>query len=96
MRPILTLFASLLLLSSCFNDPVGPEQLPVPPEVMEPEAQSIDISADMLASKKDPVCNMPVSGGIADTASFEGKLYGFCATGCKEAFVKKPTDYLKQ
>lgn len=93
---LITAFASLLLLASCTTNPKGPEQLPVPPEVTEHETLGINISPDLLASKKDPVCNMPVSGGIADTASYEGKLYGFCATGCKEAFVKKPADYLKQ
>jgi YHS domain-containing protein len=38
---------------------------------------------------------MDVTSGVADTASYKGKLYGFCGTGCKEEFVKKPTDFIK-
>jgi YHS domain-containing protein len=48
----------------------------------------------MLDSKKDFVCGMPVSAGIADTAHFKGKVYGFCSKECKEEFVEKPFKYL--
>lgn len=48
-----------------------------------------------LTTDIDLVCGMTLEeGGIADTASYEGKVYGFCATGCKEAFLAKPQDYL--
>lgn len=53
------------------------------------------IDVAILASKIDPVCEMDVSAGVADTATYQGKVYGFCGTGCKEEFVKKPTDYIK-
>jgi YHS domain-containing protein len=33
---------------------------------------------------------MPVTAGITDTAHYEGKVIGFCATGCKEEFLKDP------
>jgi len=32
-------------------------------------------------------------GEIGDTAVYEGKVYGFCGTGCKDEFVKSPTQY---
>ena len=51
-------------------------------------------TAEMLDSKKDFVCGMPVSAGIADTAHFKGKVYGFCSKECKEEFVEKPFKYL--
>lgn len=55
----------------------------------------IDISDDRLASAKDPVCGMPVSGeGIADTTMNEGKIYGFCNTACKDEFNGNPGKYL--
>ncbi len=40
-----------------------------------------------FASKKDTICGMPISAGIEDTLEWKGKLYGFCAPECKEAFV---------
>lgn len=61
---------------------------------MEKTADSkIDVA--ILASKIDPVCDMDVSGGVADTATYKGKVYGFCGTGCKEEFVKNPEEALK-
>jgi YHS domain-containing protein len=49
---------------------------------------SYDIS--LVDNKKDPTCGMPVTAGISDTAHYEGKVIGFCATGCKEEFLKDP------
>lgn len=61
----------------------------------EPEKAGIDIKVSDLASNKDFICDMELSdGGIADTASYEGKLYGFCDPGCKEEFLKDPAKYL--
>jgi YHS domain-containing protein len=56
---------------------------------------NLKMDASLLASKTDPVCEMDISSGFADTATYKGKLYGFCGTGCKEEFVKKPTEYIK-
>jgi YHS domain-containing protein len=51
-------------------------------------------TAEMLDSKKDHVCGMPVSAGISDTAHYNGKVYGFCSKECKDEFVKAPMQYL--
>jgi YHS domain-containing protein len=51
-------------------------------------------TAEMLDSKKDLVCGMPASAGIADTAHYKGKVYGFCSKECKDEFVKAPSKYL--
>ena len=57
----------------------------------------VDVKLSQLASDKDFICGMQVvEGSIADTASFDGKLYGFCSTECKDLFVTKPADYLAQ
>lgn len=57
--------------------------------------KSIDISPDKLSVKIDPVCQMRIDQHpIADTATYQGKLYGFCSTGCKEAFVAEPDKFL--
>lgn len=45
-------------------------------------------------NKKDFVCGMPIVGGIADTANYKGKVYGFCSTGCKDEFKKTPNLYV--
>jgi YHS domain-containing protein len=51
----------------------------------------------MLDDTKDYSCGMTMQdGGIADTTLYNGKVYGFCATGCKEAFLKDPEALLKK
>ena len=49
---------------------------------------SYDIS--LVDNKKDPTCGMPVTAGISDTAHYDNKVLGFCASGCKEEFLKNP------
>jgi len=47
-----------------------------------------------FASKKDLACGMPLSAGVDDTAHYNGKIYGFCSTECKDTFLKNPAKYL--
>lgn len=55
------------------------------------------VSVSQLATATDFVCGMTLTDDmIADTASYEGKLYGFCATECKTEFLKSPAQYLSQ
>jgi xanthine dehydrogenase accessory factor len=43
----------------------------------------------------DPVCQMEVEIATAKfTHEYEGKMYYFCAPGCKRAFSKNPQEYL--
>ena len=43
----------------------------------------------------DPVCRMEVDEQSAVAQStYEGKIYYFCAAGCREAFEKDPERYL--
>ena len=46
------------------------------------------------ASKKDLSCGMPISAGLSDTATYKGKLYGFCSAACKADFLKDPEAHL--
>ncbi|MFN3300043.1 MAG: YHS domain-containing protein [Sediminibacterium sp.] len=48
---------------------------------------------DMVSNKRDFICGMPVTAGIADTAHYKGKVYGFCASECKDEFLKSPDTY---
>lgn len=50
-------------------------------------------TAEMVSNKRDFICGMPVTAGIADTAHYKGKVYGFCASECKEEFLKSPDTY---
>lgn len=43
----------------------------------------------------DPVCGMEVDESSAQwTSEYEGKIYYFCAPGCKNSFDKDPEKYL--
>lgn len=47
------------------------------------------------ASNLDLYCRMDITKhGVSDTLSYKGKLYGFCATMCKEQFAKQPEYFL--
>lgn len=48
----------------------------------------------VFANEKDYICGMPITAGVSDTAHYNGKIYGFCATECKEAFLKDPEPYI--
>ena len=44
----------------------------------------------------DPVCKMDVDEKkAAATYEYEGKMYYFCAEGCRENFSKDPEKFLK-
>ena len=61
------------------------------------EQKGMDIKVSQLASKIDYSCKMNLEdGSIADTASYQGKLYGFCSAECKADFMKDPEAHLAQ
>lgn len=57
-------------------------------------ASKPDYSGVTFGSKKDLVCGMPVRVGVTDTAHYKNKIYGFCASECKQEFVNNPALYL--
>ena len=71
----------------------------MPENKMETVAAAKDTAENNLAKldfavKKDLSCGMPISAGLSDTATYKGKLYGFCAKECKEDFLKDPEAHL--
>jgi YHS domain-containing protein len=58
------------------------------------KTDSVKYTTAMVDNKKDLNCGMPLSAGIDDTAHYKGKVYGFCSTECKEAFLKNPDSCL--
>lgn len=90
------LITSLLLMTAACNQPAQKQKPAVTQmPVMHPK-DSITALLKKLPfdAKTDLVCGMPVTAGIEDTLHYKGKLYGFCATGCKEEFLKDPKRYL--
>jgi YHS domain-containing protein len=99
MTKVMFVFVLAVLLAAC-NNPAQNNTAQKTPnqDTATMAAQSTDslpvYTADMLDSKKDLVCGMPVSAGISDTAHYKGKAYGFCSKECKDDFVKNPGQYL--
>jgi len=60
-------------------------------EQMVHEANGLDVEVD---NKFDPICGMEAAEHVSDTIHYEGKVYGFCSSGCKEEFAKNPAQYL--
>jgi YHS domain-containing protein len=57
--------------------------------------KALDVTPDKLAVKVDPVCQMKLDQHpIADTMTYKGNLYGFCSSGCKDAFAANPESFL--
>lgn len=81
-------------LTSCNPDP-KPEQKSAPITKTVIKEQGIKLEAGALSSNLDPVCGMSISESMEDTASFNGKLFGFCSSGCKVDFLKEPGNYVK-
>ncbi len=61
-------------------------------EVMH-AAHNLDIKVD---NKIDPICEMETEGHVSDTIHYQGKVYGFCSSGCKEEFAKSPEQYISK
>src|SRR4051794_19701493 len=56
--------------------------------------EGVNITPAQLAMTKDPACGMTLENTkIADTAVYEGGIYGFCSAGCKAEFKKDPAKY---
>ncbi|MCS6935117.1 MAG: YHS domain-containing protein [Chitinophagales bacterium] len=80
----------LLIICSCNNTSNN-----TPNHSTAPPPKEIPFTAGMLSSKTDYVCGMELrDGGIADTAHYDGKIYGFCHSDCKKEFLKAPLQYL--
>ena len=74
-----------LSLSACSNP--QPENAAVPDKVSMEQESSIKLAEGVLVSTNDTVCCMSVGNEPNDTVTVDGKLFGFCSTGCKESFL---------
>lgn len=89
MKKIITLIACSIILWACNNATTEEKSNTDTTQTSTmTEPTGIDTTGLTFASKDDPICGMPVKGGISDTATVDGKLYGFCAKECKDEFLK--------
>jgi len=95
MRNYISIIATVILLPACnSNKAKQPEATADTVTMKVAPASAKDFSKLTFANKRDIVCHMPLTAGIGDTASYKGKLYGFCSPECKAEFVKDPAGYM--
>ncbi len=98
---IATIFIVLLVVISCQskqaeNKTVKTDTVKMMTATADTNAIKIDTAGMVFASKKDPVCGMPVPRYLVDTTAYKGKIYGFCSEECKEEFYKNPLLYIHE
>lgn len=90
MRKLLLSAVVMLALTACNNKSATTETTTAQPGAPAPKPEFVDIKVAQLSSNVDPGCGMTVEdGSIADTATVDGKLYGFCSKECKADYVAK-------
>lgn len=89
VRKFFWLFGMMLLAG--FLVACGSQKKQAAQKPQAPAEKSLDVTPDMLALEIDPNCGMDLhQHAIKDTAIYQGRLYGFCSEGCKEAFKRDP------
>ncbi len=86
---LFSIFFSVFLMA-CGNDAASKTETMDSTSTSTAVDSTVTYDISLVDNKKDPTCGMPVTAGISDTAHYEGKVIGFCATGCKEEFLKDP------
>jgi YHS domain-containing protein len=62
---------------------------------VELKEQSAMHAEETRATAIDPVCGMTVEVATASrTSEYQGKIYYFCAPGCRKTFDASPDQYL--
>lgn len=86
----LILITAVIATSFACSSP-KPEHADVPEKVSMTKESGIVLAEGLLVSTNDTICGMPIGNEPADTVTYDGKLFGFCSTGCKEAFLAERT-----
>ncbi len=100
MKKILSIVVIAAAIVAC-NQPKTATPAPATEKKMETMEVKKDTGVHDLtkldfAYKYDYSCGMPVSAGVSDTATYKGKLYGFCSAECKADFLSKPEEYISK
>lgn len=56
---------------------------------------AVSADAGAAAGAKDPVCGMTVRAAGADKAVYDGRVFHFCSTYCRAAFLEKPAEFAR-
>ena len=87
------LFVFVLVLSGLFilNSCSGEKKSQTQKQEETTVEKTINVSVDMLTTDKDLICGKTLTNEtIADTAIYQGQLYGFCSEECKAKFKENP------
>jgi YHS domain-containing protein len=94
MKKIITFSLILLVACNSNNSENKKETLSQPASKDSINVGTAISDSLKVDNKKDPICGMPVKGNINDTTFYQGKLYGFCSTECKDEFLKNPKEHI--
>jgi YHS domain-containing protein len=86
------LLAGATVLSGCHSGEVH-DSVEAGDTTMPKPDSAKTFAVALLDNKKDPVCGMPIAGGMQDTIHLNGKVIGFCSDECKNNFLKNPKQY---
>src|ERR1700744_2239706 len=99
MKKCFLIVPALFVLLSCGNgnNSAAATATPATPAKDTTSAESNGVLPGLknlsFAYARDPACGMPLSAGLMDTTTYNGKLYGFCSQECKNEFLKDPKGY---
>lgn len=80
-----------ITLGACNQKSAAPKE----GDKMSSDSKMVKIKLSDLATIKDLNCGMTLEeGAIADTANYQGKIYGFCSSECKGDFLAKADSIL--
>ena len=83
---VLLFMSTLFLITACNSSATKKTEFISAPKDITAKK---DYTGVVFASTKDTTCGMPLRYGIGDTLHWNNKVYGFCSTECKQAFVDK-------
>lgn len=90
---LFSFFLSVFLLAAC-QSPDTPAAGTGTDSTSMQEMSTAAYDVSLVNNKKDPVCGMPVTAGISDTAHYNNNVLGFCSPECKAEFLKNPASML--
>ena len=94
MKKIIGILITAAVLSCNQPNTAAPEKKMETVAPAKDAAVNANLAKLSFASTKDMSCGMPISAGLSDTATYKGKLYGFCSAECKADFLKDPESHL--
>ncbi len=92
MKKIIYTLLACCFLAACKKESTATKSMQQPTE--EPPKAENTLAKLKFDNPKDVYCNMDIDGNVADTMKYQGKLYGFCSSYCKDEFKKDPEKYL--